>query len=279
MARPLTVRPPTAHQLRRIHRCLEAPLQPWQRRRAEALLLLAAGHTAVFIARLLDAHVNTIYADLQAFARHGLRCLQPTRRRGAPSRLTPAQLKAIWRLAEQSPLGPRLAVRPLVAGQTPCLPDPAASGEGHQPRAPAQGAQKRGFSSASGASQTSRAHDPQRRAILRRLKGFWQHRRRGSLLAFFDVQPITVKAYGGRRYTREAQLILSAKQKTRGRFYLFALYEVNHGRVRWAFFAGKGAGTSAGSCAGSGVGIPRNRCGSLWIKTRPTRAKRSKPSI
>lgn len=104
MARPLTVRPPTAQQLRRIHACLETPLQPWQRRRAEALLLLAAGHTAAFIAGLLDVHVNTIYADLQAFARHGLRCLQPTRRQGAPPRLTPAQLKAIWRLAGRSPL-------------------------------------------------------------------------------------------------------------------------------------------------------------------------------
>jgi hypothetical protein len=85
------------------------------------------------------------------------------------------------------------------------------------------------------------SNDPQRRAILRRLKGLWRHRRRGSLLAFFDVQPITVKAYGGRRYTRAKQLILEAKQKTRGRFYLFLLYEVNHGWVRWAFFAGKGA--------------------------------------
>jgi transposase len=83
--------------------------------------------------------------------------------------------------------------------------------------------------------------DPQRRAILRRLKGLWRHRRRGGLLAFFDVQPITVKAYGGRRYTRETQLLLPAKQKTRGRFYLFTMYEVNHGRVRWAFYAGKGA--------------------------------------
>jgi transposase len=85
------------------------------------------------------------------------------------------------------------------------------------------------------------SNDPQRRAILRRLKGLWRHRRRGGLLAFFDVQPITVKAYGGRRYTREAQLLLPAKQKTRGRFYLFTMYEVNQGRVRWAFYAGKGA--------------------------------------
>jgi transposase len=104
MARPLTVRPPTAQQLRRIHACLETPLQPWQRRRAEALLLLAAGHTAAFIAGLLGVHVKTIYADLHAFARSGLRCLEPTRRAGARPRLTSAQLKVIWRLAEQSPL-------------------------------------------------------------------------------------------------------------------------------------------------------------------------------
>jgi transposase len=104
MARPLTVRPPTGQELRRLHRCLETPLQPWQRRRAEVLLLLAAGHSAAFIAQLLAVHVNTVYTDLQAFARARLRCLQPTRRRGAPARLTPAQYKAIWRLAEQSPL-------------------------------------------------------------------------------------------------------------------------------------------------------------------------------
>ena len=104
MGRPLTVRPPTAQQLRRIHRWLEGPLQPWQRRRAETLLLLAAGHGAAFIAGLLDVHVNTVYADSQAFARSGLRCMRATRRPGAPPRLTLAQFKAIWRLAERSPL-------------------------------------------------------------------------------------------------------------------------------------------------------------------------------
>ncbi len=103
MSRPLTVRPPTTAQLRRIHRYLEAPLRPTQRRRAEALLSLAAGHTAVFIARRLGAHTHTIYADLQAFARHGLRSLRAATR-GAPPRLTPVQRRTIWRLAEQSPL-------------------------------------------------------------------------------------------------------------------------------------------------------------------------------
>ena len=31
------------------------------------------------------------------------------------------------------------------------------------------------------------------------------NRPRGAILAYFDVQPITVKAYGGRRYTRGAR--------------------------------------------------------------------------
>ena len=56
-----------------------------------------------------------------------------------------------------------------------------------------------------------------------------------------NVQPITVKAYGGRCDTTAQRLVLQRNQKTRGRFYLFLLYEVNHGRVHWAFFPGKGS--------------------------------------
>src|SRR5262245_35273397 len=104
MGRPLAVRPPTAQQLRRVRRCRGGPLRPRQRRRAEALLPLAAGHGAAFIAGLLDVHVNAVHADSQALARSGLRCLRATRRRGAPPRSTPAQLEAIWRLAGRSPL-------------------------------------------------------------------------------------------------------------------------------------------------------------------------------
>lgn len=103
MTRPLKVRPPTSAHLRRIHAFLEGPIQPWQRRRAEALLLLAAGHSAAFIATLLEVHTNTIYADLHAFARIGPRCLSVTRRQGAPPRLTPRQTRTICRLAKRSP--------------------------------------------------------------------------------------------------------------------------------------------------------------------------------
>ena len=59
------------------------------------------------------------------------------------------------------------------------------------------------------------------------------------MLLFFDIKPVYVKAYGGCRYTAAARLVLPRQQKTRGRFYVFAAYEVNHGRVRWAFLEGK----------------------------------------
>jgi len=59
------------------------------------------------------------------------------------------------------------------------------------------------------------------------------------LLLFFDVKVIAVKAYGGRRYTTAKQLVLARQQKTRGKFYLFLLYEANSGRTHWAFMPGK----------------------------------------
>ena len=64
--------------------------------------------------------------------------------------------------------------------------------------------------------------------IRHRLRSWWQHRPRHAVLAFFDVQPITVKAYGGRRYTTAKRLVLARDQKTRGRFYLFLLYFYCH---------------------------------------------------
>ena len=77
--------------------------------------------------------------------------------------------------------------------------------------------------------------------ILHRLRSWWQHRPRGALLAFFDIKSIAVKAYGGRCDTTAKRLVLQRNQKTRGRFYLYLLSEVNQGRVHWAFFPGKGA--------------------------------------
>jgi transposase len=103
MSRPLTVRRPTANELRRVHHRLEGALLPWQRRRAEVLLLHAAGLSASAMAQLLQVHVNTVSADLRDFARHGLSSLLRPRRVGAPPRLSRGQIDAIWRLASQPP--------------------------------------------------------------------------------------------------------------------------------------------------------------------------------
>jgi transposase len=103
MSRPLSTRKPSASELRRVHRWLEKPLQAWQRRRAEVLLLHAAGHTASAMAQLLQVHVNTVSADLRDFAEQGLKFLSRRRPIGAPPRLSQGQIATIWRLAGQPP--------------------------------------------------------------------------------------------------------------------------------------------------------------------------------
>src|SRR5438132_1113998 len=115
MARFLTVRKPTLQQLRHLEELLENAPSAWQRRHAEVLLLYAAGHEATSIAHALQAHPNTIYADLHAFEQHGLRSVQPGRRRGAVARITAEQRSEMLRLAETAPDRTRSALGPLVA--------------------------------------------------------------------------------------------------------------------------------------------------------------------
>jgi hypothetical protein len=108
----------------------------------------------------------------------------------------------------------------------------------HSQRALAASAQKRGLRLRR-VKRKLLSQDPQRRAILSRLRVIWRHRPKQGILLFFDVKVIAVKAYGGRRYTAAKQLVLAQQQKTRGKFYLFLLYEVNSGRTHWAFMPGK----------------------------------------
>jgi transposase len=103
MSRPLNARKPSAAELHRVHRWLEKPLQPWQRRRAEVLLLHVADLSASAIAQLLQVHVNTVYSDLRDFARYGLSSLSRPRTVGAPPSLSREQIATIWRLAGQPP--------------------------------------------------------------------------------------------------------------------------------------------------------------------------------
>jgi hypothetical protein len=80
------------------------------------------------------------------------------------------------------------------------------------------------------------SHDRRRGAILARIRAAWRHLPPEGVLLFFDVKPMAVKAYGGRRYTREHRPGLERKQRTRGFCYLFLAYEATSGRRRWAFF-------------------------------------------
>jgi hypothetical protein len=71
------------------------------------------------------------------------------------------------------------------------------------------------------------------------LRSIWRHLPDDGVLLFFDVKPVFVKAYGGRRLTRQKRLILPRQQKTRGKFYLFLWYDVTSGRRRWTYMDGK----------------------------------------
>lgn len=82
------------------------------------------------------------------------------------------------------------------------------------------------------------SHDPQRRAILARIRRAFQHLPANGVFLFFDVKPVTGKAYGGRRFSSK-RLVLERYQKTQGRYYLSAAYSVKHGRVRWRYYHGK----------------------------------------
>jgi transposase len=103
MARPLRVRKPTLRQLRRLQQLLESEASARQRRRAEVLLLYAAGHDALSMAQALQVHPQTIYADLRAFQQHGLRSVAQVPLRGAVARFSPAQRNEMVRLADTTP--------------------------------------------------------------------------------------------------------------------------------------------------------------------------------
>lgn len=103
MPRSLTIRKPTAAEIRQLNQLLEEELRPWQRRRAEAILLYATGMTAMDIAQFLEVHFNTIRADLRAFDQQRLKALRQPRSIGAPSRIDIAQRSEILRLAALPP--------------------------------------------------------------------------------------------------------------------------------------------------------------------------------
>ncbi len=103
MSRTLTVRLPTAREMRWLEVWLEEEHSVQVQRRAYAILYYGLGWEGQAIAEALRAHPNTIYADLHAFGRDGLACLQPLAVGGAPQRITSEQLARLWDWAERLP--------------------------------------------------------------------------------------------------------------------------------------------------------------------------------
>jgi hypothetical protein len=87
----LTVYRPRVVEVRRLHQLLEGELRAWQRRRAETILLSAAGLNAADIAAVLKvhvhikAHVHIVSADLHAFEQDGLASVHRRRCLGRPA--------------------------------------------------------------------------------------------------------------------------------------------------------------------------------------------------
>ena len=91
MPRSLKIRKPRPTEVRELQDVLEGEGTARQRRRAEAIVLYAAGLEAVEIAAALGVHIKTVYSDLQAFEALGVACVRERMRGGAPARITPEQ--------------------------------------------------------------------------------------------------------------------------------------------------------------------------------------------
>ena len=103
MPRPLTVRKPHRAEIDYLNAALEQEITARQRRRAEVLVLYAAGLEGTDIALALDIHPNTVYSDIKAFERCGLDCVHHRMRGGAPVRIAEAKRAEILCLAETPP--------------------------------------------------------------------------------------------------------------------------------------------------------------------------------
>lgn len=103
MARTLRIRKPRAAEVRRLFEVLERPLTPRQRRRGESIVLYSAGLSVLEVAEVLQAHCETIYADLHAFDHAGIAGILHFDKRGAPKRILESQSAEILRLARIPP--------------------------------------------------------------------------------------------------------------------------------------------------------------------------------
>lgn len=103
MARPLKIRRPSTSEVRRLSKLMASGINRHQQRRAEALLLYGMGLSPLKIAAAQGVHVNTVYADLQAFATARSGAVEQLQAAGRLLRITANQEARIVQLADQSP--------------------------------------------------------------------------------------------------------------------------------------------------------------------------------
>ncbi len=109
MGRRVTVRKPSAAEIRKLEKWLDDALEGPQERLVQGILLHGEGVAASDIAHQLAVHVNTVYADLHAFAREGLAAVHTRRKRGRPTRIGPKEVRKICQLADRPPAEQGLA--------------------------------------------------------------------------------------------------------------------------------------------------------------------------
>src|SRR5437764_13511995 len=95
MARPLNVRRPKTVEVQQLQKKLAGLTNHHQQRRAVALLMYGMGLDPLLIAQAQSVHVNTIYADLHAFATAGIAAVTQVQSAGAPTRITASQVDRI----------------------------------------------------------------------------------------------------------------------------------------------------------------------------------------
>ncbi len=237
MSSALAIRKHRSVESFKVCQLLVGTLLFWQFRRPETWLAFAASLNAHALARMGGVHPHTTHADWHAWEWQGLVAPRQRPPTSAPPRIPAAPLELLVHLAEQWPA----TVVQLYGRRSLTKLRTAVSGQ-RLARAIRREYRRRRLGKRGGRFLRKRGGtDPRRRAILRRLRSLGRHRPRRGVLLFFDVQPITAKAYGGRRSSAAARRVQPSQQKTRGRFDLLLAYKLKRGIVPGYFQAGKGA--------------------------------------
>ena len=103
MARCSRIRKPTSTEVQQLQRLMETSADKRERRRAEILVLYAAGLTVTAITEWLSLHLNPVSRVLQLFGRQGLATISHMSHGGAPRQLSSRQVARLQRLADQPP--------------------------------------------------------------------------------------------------------------------------------------------------------------------------------